>query len=169
MLPLLTLLPWLTLTVLSLALLLRNLVELAANVLDLGAQLGVRIGLGALARHGFRIRERLRFLGVALQIAQRRRRHGVGRGDLRAGAAQDRVAAVAEPRARLHALQVGERLIQCIARLRRLLAELLRDALDVFLEGLELLLQIVLALGELLGLIVGYGAAPPLVRVAGTG
>ena len=112
-------------------------------------------------RDGFRIRERLRFLGVALQIAQRRRRHGVGGRDLGAGAAQDRVAAVAEPRARLHALQIGERLIQRLARLGRLVAELLRDALDVCLEGLELLLQIVLALGELLGLIVGQAAAAP--------
>jgi hypothetical protein len=56
-------------------------------------------------------------------------------------------------------LQIGERLIQGIARLRRLLPELLRDSLNVLLEGLELLLQVVFALGELLGLIVGQRAA----------
>ena len=104
----------------------------------------------------------MRFLGVALQIAQRGRRHGVGRRHLRAATLRDHVAAISEPRSRLHALQVGQRLIQRFARFRRLVTELLRDALDVFLEGFELLLQVVLALGELFGLVVGQTAAAPV-------
>ena len=46
---------------------------------------------------------------------------------------------------------------------------MLRDALDVLLEVFELLLQIVLALGDLLGLVVGNRATAPRVRIAAAG
>ena len=81
---------------------------------------------------------------------------------MRARAAHDRVGADTEPRARLLGLHVGERLVQVFARARRLLAELLRHTLDVFLERLELLLQLHLALRELLGLVILETAAPPV-------
>ena len=166
-------LPWLliVLALAALALLcccclLRELGELAAQRLQLRDELCVRIRARLLAVDRFRIRRRERGLRVALQIAQRRRGDRIGRRDLRARAAENRLGAVAEPRARLRALQVGERLIELLARAGCLLPELLRDALNFALERLELVLELGLAIVEFLRLLVGEPAAAAVALLA---
>ena len=74
---------------------LREVGELTAQRLELRDELGVRIRRLALTRDRFLVRVLRRLLRVALQIAQRRGRDRLGRGDLRARAAQDPLGAVA--------------------------------------------------------------------------
>src|SRR5690606_6736815 len=135
------------------------------HVLDLGAKLLVRTGLDALARGG-RLRGAVaRLRGTALRGAQGRREHGLdGRAVLRV-AAQDVARRDLENADRAVGLKLRQPLVQDLGRCRRLLTELLCDALDVALERLELVLQLELADREILRLFVAQAAATPRLRL----
>src|SRR5690606_37388155 len=137
----------------------RQLVELAPQRLQLRDQLGIRIGLDPLALHGLFLSTSERLLRLPLEVAQRGRRDRVGGRDLHAVPLADQLGGDGEEPLRLGLLQAAQRVRKLRRRTGRLIAELLRDPLDVARQLLERPTQIVLALGELVGLLTVHAAA----------
>src|SRR5690606_11500535 len=111
-----------------------KLVQLAPQRLQLRDQLRVRIGRDLLALHGLLRRTRERLLSLTLEIPQRRRGDRVRRRGLHPVAFADQLGRDGKAAQRLGLLHPAQRVGQLLGGTRRLVAELLRDALNVALE-----------------------------------
>src|SRR5690606_11630137 len=140
-----------------------QLVQLAPQRLQLRDQLRVRIGRNLLALNGLLRRARERLLRLTLEVAQRRRRDRVRCRGLHPVAFSNELGRDRKAPNGLRLLQPAQRVGKLLGSARRLLAELLRNPLNVTLERLELLAQLVLAPAELGGFLTIHAAAKPTV------
>src|SRR5690606_4792193 len=125
-----------------------QIVQLPAQRSQLREQLGARILVAGTAGHRFLGRALEGLARALLEVPQRGGRHGIRCRGFDAVALADHLGRDAEPRDRLRLLQLRQGARQRLGRARRLAAELLRDALHVLLEGLELAPQRLLALAD---------------------